>query len=497
MIRPQPFVVCLALVLSWRVALARPKVALTPIEGDASGEIREAVAEALEGKELSLIDSKEVKSAVDKLGSRKALTEQDLKKLAGELDADAVIAGKLDRAGETRTLKFRLYVNKQLAKGFTVSFKDARSEKFRTLLHDKMVDKLGAVASDDRKPSAPAADDAARPAPDAGSRPVKPAVPADPAAPAMPPAIAPAAATPAPADASAQPGTATPAVAAAGSAGAADTGVATTAAPVRPANLAAARLDAGISFAQRSFAFTSNLATGKPVDNTLGAAPGIRVEGEVYPLAILKPASPFAKLGLAIDYDKTLGLNVTTGQMPGVNASVNQTAYSVGVRYRYAFGNTPRSATLTAGVGYGKRVFSPDRAGFTNPQAASDSARDNPETSYSIIDPGAAFRMPVTRMVAVSLAARGLVITDTGAISDGATSYGAASVFGVEVVAGVDVLLGKRFVVRLAGEFVQIGFSFNGGGKLSNGIDGDLTSKDVSGLTDRSLGGTATFGVVY
>jgi hypothetical protein len=105
--------------------------------------------------------------------------------------------------------------------------------------------------------------------------------------------------------------------------------------------------------------------------------------------------------------------------------------------------------------------------------------------------------MPVTRLVAVSLAARGLVITDTGAISDGATSYGAASVFGVEVVAGVDVLLGKRFVVRLAGEFVQIGFSFNGGGKLSNGIDGDLTSKDVSGLTDRSLGGTATFGVVY
>ena len=52
--------------------------------------------------------------------------------------------GKLDKVGSSKTLKFRLFVRKKMAKGFTVSFKDAKSEKFRSLLHDKMIDKIGA-----------------------------------------------------------------------------------------------------------------------------------------------------------------------------------------------------------------------------------------------------------------------------------------------------------------------------------------------------------------
>src|SRR5262249_37145333 len=130
-------------------AIAKPKVALAPIEGDTSGAVHEAVAEALEGSELSLISNKEVTRAVDKLGDIADLTEKDFKKLANELHADGMVLGKLDKVGTAKTLKFRLYVHKKMAKGFTVSFKDARSEKFRSLLHDKMVDKLGATASDD------------------------------------------------------------------------------------------------------------------------------------------------------------------------------------------------------------------------------------------------------------------------------------------------------------------------------------------------------------
>src|SRR5262245_22179434 len=68
--------------LLWsHAASAKPKVALTQIEGDASGDVRDAVAEALEGKELALIGSKEVNRAVDKLGDLADLTEKDLKKL--------------------------------------------------------------------------------------------------------------------------------------------------------------------------------------------------------------------------------------------------------------------------------------------------------------------------------------------------------------------------------------------------------------------------------
>jgi hypothetical protein len=130
-------------------ASAKPKVALTQIEGDATGDVRDAVAEALEGKELSLIGSREVNRAVDKLGDLADLTEKDFKKLASELDADAIVAGKLDRVGTAKTLKFRLFVKKKMAKGFTVSFKDAKSEKFRTMLHDKMLDKIGATGDDE------------------------------------------------------------------------------------------------------------------------------------------------------------------------------------------------------------------------------------------------------------------------------------------------------------------------------------------------------------
>src|ERR1044071_8487181 len=148
MTRALALLLCAACLVLSNTASAKPKVALTQIEGDNSGDVRDAVAEALEGKELALIGSKEVNRAVDKLGDVADLTEKDFKKLANELEADAIVLGKLDKVGGSKTLKFRLFVHKKMAKGFTVSFKDAKSEKFRAMLHDKMIDKIGAVASD-------------------------------------------------------------------------------------------------------------------------------------------------------------------------------------------------------------------------------------------------------------------------------------------------------------------------------------------------------------
>jgi outer membrane biosynthesis protein TonB len=143
MTRALALIACAVPFLLSHTAIAKPKVALTQIEGDASGDVRDAVAEALEGKELALIGSREVNRAVDKIGDLADLTEKDFKKLATDLEADAIIAGKLDKVGTARTLKFRLFVHKKMAKGFTVSFKDPKSEKFRAALHDKMIDKIG------------------------------------------------------------------------------------------------------------------------------------------------------------------------------------------------------------------------------------------------------------------------------------------------------------------------------------------------------------------
>src|ERR1043165_6811094 len=157
MTRALALIACAVPFLLSHTAIAKPKVALTQIEGDASGDVRDAVAEALEGKELSLIGSREVNRAVDKVGDLADLTEKDFKKLATELEAEAIIAGKLEKVGTAKTLKFRLFVHKKMAKGFTVSFKDAKSEKFRTMLHDKMIDKIGlsggAGDDEDAKPT--------------------------------------------------------------------------------------------------------------------------------------------------------------------------------------------------------------------------------------------------------------------------------------------------------------------------------------------------------
>src|SRR5215467_7768487 len=159
---------CAACFLLSHTAAAKPKVALTQIDGDATGDVRDAVAEAIEGKELALIGSREVNRAVDKLGDLADLTEKDFKKLADQLEADAIVAGKLDKVGTAKTLRFRLFVHKKMAKGFTVSFKDPKSEKFRAMLHDKMLDKIGVAGEDDdakpAKKKNAADDEDARPA---------------------------------------------------------------------------------------------------------------------------------------------------------------------------------------------------------------------------------------------------------------------------------------------------------------------------------------------
>jgi hypothetical protein len=128
--------------------------------------------------------------------------------------------------------------------------------------------------------------------------------------------------------------------------------------------------------------------------------------------------------------------------------------------------------------------------------AKADVRRDTPETDYTIIDPGLSFRLPVTRMIAFTLGGRGLLVTSAGPIQK-PESYGRARVYGVDGLAAVDVVIGSRFALRFAGEFHQIGFTFLGGGQLSNGLDGNLMTKEVGGLADRSIGGAATLAVMY
>ncbi|HEX7838427.1 MAG TPA: hypothetical protein VF469_13220 [Kofleriaceae bacterium] len=550
---------------------AKPKVALTQIEGDASGDVRDAVAEALDGKELALIGSREVNRAVDKLGDLADLTEKDFKKLATDLDADAIVAGKLDKVGSARTLKFRLFVHKKMAKGFTVSFKDAKSEKFKAMLHDKMLDKIGIATGgggggddEDAKPAKKKADDdddaaAAKPdkrakkdkvdkkvakkakgdddeddkpakkakpkADDDDAKPAKVAKADDDARPARKAAaedddVKPAkvaraddAAKPADDDArpvkkaaaedeDAPPRKAKKKVAAADDGEEIEGGVVATAEPQRGANRVAIRLDIGASVQQHSFKFNSAIKGNQgPRNVALSPVPGARIEGEIYPLAFGSPQGALAGLGAGVEYDRTLRLNLVATDPNMMNATftvpVKQSNYSIGVRYRLAFGRTATSPTLTLGVGYGKRLFSPDLSKVTDNVAVTSVNRDTPSTEYTVIDPGLSFRVPVTRLVAFSLGGTGMIITNAGPIQQPG-AYGRAKVYGIDGVAALDIVLGSHVALRFSGEFVQVGFSFLGGpNTLANKLDNDPTSQDIGGLADRALGGAATLAVMY
>jgi len=550
-------------VLSSRAASAKPKIALTQIEGDASGDVRDAVVEALEGKDLSLISGKEVNRAVDKLGDLADLTEKDFKKLASELEADAIVLGKLDKVGTSKTLKFRLFVRKKMAKGFTMSFKDAKSEKFRSLLHDKMLDKIGVAGGSDaddeklaKKKKGGGAEDEEDPlatkkdkkdkkakkakadeeetkpkkakADEEETKPRKAKADEEDAKPrkakadeedAKPrkakadeeetkpkkakadeedakPTPLEEDAKPAKLDDNGEPRRTKKRVATSEDGEEIEGGIATTVEAPHAANRVAIRLDVGVSVIQRSFKFNARPFDGGPKNVALSPVPGARIEAEIYPLAFSSPKSPAAGLGVGVEYDKTLKLNLGSSIEPTVAVPVKQSHYSFGARYRLAFGKTATSPTLTLGAGYGKRLFSTDRSRLTMDTAKNAIARDTPESEYTVIDPGLAFRLPVTKMVAFSLGGRGMVITNAGPIQN-ATSYGRAKVYGVEAGASVDVVLGNRFALRFAGEFVQVGFQFTGVGNLAKNLDGDTTTQDVGGLADRSIGGSATLAVMY
>ena len=530
MTRALALLFCAACFLLSRPAAAKPRVAVTQIEGDTEGTVRDAVAEALDGGELLLIGSREVNRAVDKLGDIAELTEKDFKKLATELEADAIVSGKLGKVGTTRTLKFRLFVHKKMAQGFTMSFKDPKSEKFRTLLHDKMVTKIGAAAGGDeddksaRKKTGDDEDDAvaakktkpgkkakagivlddqedvkaeakpgkkARLAEDeeegkAEARPGKKAKADDSEGAADDTAAGDKEASEE--DGEGAPRKAKKKVASAeDNAGAVDAAAAPRPTPARAANRPAAWIALGPAVLQRRLSYNAKASANQPRNVTLSPAPGGHLEGELYPLALSDGRGGLANLALGFEYEREIDVNGPVADMPNLKVPIKQSHYGVGLRYRIAFGGSETSPTLTIGAGFGRRLFSVDSSKLTDATAIQTVKRDTPEIEYTLYDPGFMLRFPVTRMVALAVGGRGLIITDAGAIQRG-TSYGRTQLYGAEGTAVLDVVLGQWISLRFSGDFVQVGFTFKGGGALSNG---------VGGLADRSISGSAAMAVRY
>ncbi|TMQ03984.1 MAG: hypothetical protein E6J90_12485 [Deltaproteobacteria bacterium] len=257
------------------------------------------------------------------------------------------------------------------------------------------------------------------------------------------------------------------------------------------ANLAALRVDLGASMAGRRLQFTSRAFADAPRPYQNAPVLGARAEAELYPLALIAPGSLLAGLGVAADYDRTVSLTLRATQEMTVPLKITERHYSFGARYRLAFGHRPTSPTLTLGAGYAVRTFVVDRRGLMTPTSI-----DLPDVDYRMLTPGLAFRLPIGGALAITLDGRGLYVTSAGAIQR-TDQYGKVSALGGTASAGVEVLIGQRIAVRAAAEATQLNLKFAGTGALATSRDGDSSTVDVRGATDRYYGGTATLAVMY
>jgi hypothetical protein len=202
---------------------------------------------------------------------------------------------------------------------------------------------------------------------------------------------------------------------------------------------------------------------------------GARVEGELYPFAA-KPGAA-GGLGIAGEYDKTLGLKI---QVPGGGtAPIDQQHFSIGARYRIG-----AVKSFTLGLDFAKRKYVADRS-----QLALPTDLDMPDTSYTAIAPNAAVRLPAGAKAAFFGHLGALLILDTGPIQAN-DQYGAATVYGAELASGVDIAVSGSLKLRLAGEVTQVSFKFKGNGAQA-------MTRGVTAATDRTFGIAATLAMTY
>ena len=473
----RPLVIAIALLVAAGTAMAKPKVAIVPLEGDSEGNAQDAITDAL-GDDAEVAGPKTVSRAIDKLGLDTEMSDKDLKKLSGELEADAIIRGTLTNKDGKQIIHFKLFVKGKKAKGFTVEFGSFKSQKFKEALHDKLMEKLGSekkvaqASDDDDKPKKSDDDADAKPKKSDDDDDAKPKKSDD--------------------DPDAKPKKHKRV----GKAGDDDDEEVEEVTTVKPtsghsASHDAVRVDMGVSMLSRTLTFNSRNFEQAPKGYKNSPVPGGRLEAELFPFAVSKPTSAAAGLGIAGTYDQTFALNLQSTAQPGTKFPVTEKHYDIGVRYRIAFGSKASSPSLTLGAGYGHWTFKVNRSALMTGNVI-----DLPDVDYVGYTPGLTFRIPLGNTVALLFGGSALLVTGTGSIQQ-PDQYGQAKVTAGSGMFGLEAVFSNRYAVRLAAEAAQMGFAFTGGAQMTNNRDGDPGSKDVGGAADRYIGGAFTFGVLY
>ena len=242
----------------------------------------------------------------------------------------------------------------------------------------------------------------------------------------------------------------------------------------------------GLSLTARRMAFTIRPGLLMKPPNYRGTpVGGAMIDATVYPLAMgHKRADMLKNIGLNVMYDRVFKVN--SKDATGTVFASTESRFGFGGVFRYAFGRAATAPVVIGSLGYSSQAFS----------ITSGTTIGIPNVKYSIFEPGAGLRLPITAKIIAGLDAKLMVITSAGQIQD-TTQYGTGSVLGFEGALGVDYLITPNIFARAAFRAETIGLNFKGTGTLSTMRDNDPTTKDVSGARDNYIGGMATVGYLY
>jgi len=427
------------------VALAKPTIAVAPIEGDSGNKVADVVAEVA-GEEARVIGPDKTEKARDKLGMSSELDRKDLTKLRSKLDADFIISGKLEKDGKTKTLELGVTAKGRKTQTFTLTFKNADSDKFKRELREELAKRTsgGGGEPEDDEPKRLSSnddddDDKAKKKKKKKKRRGDDEEEDDDD------------------DEGDGPGVTH---------------------KRHPVTQVALRMWAGASFGRRTLTNDSSATNKPPPVGT--AAPSGRIEGEIYPGAFSTLKGAAAGIGVFGRYERAFGVKINVPLEPD-DSTIAQANFTAGARYRLAFG----SSTIALGVAYAGRQYIADRSVLDMP-----SQLDMPDVKYKAVAPGAIARFAVTPTIGAFVGADVLLMMSTGAIQK-SEQYGPADIIGFEFEGGLDVAFGANYGLHLAADFSQIGFKFAAKPGTMAAVRG------VSTATDRTYSVLAAFAVMY
>jgi hypothetical protein len=427
------------LVVGWviapAVALANPKVAVAPIDGDADGKISAVVHEAA-ATQGTVTSAKVVAKALKDLSITDPDTSRSAKRLRKQLAVDAVIYGKLEHATPKNTLTLSVYTRGKKPERFQIQYKLSTSKSFRKHLREELANLLSPNENekddaDDTKPEVKPAVEEVQPTRVVASGEDEP-----------------------------------------------DTSVHKRAPHSEAVEVerdrvtqAAVFVDAGAGGVHRSLDYKANVGGMTPPPVGTGAF-AVQLDGEIYPGAFDSTNGIGAAIGVYGSLNKALGLSI---EVPFTlqSAAISETSYEVGVRYRFVLGRS----SLAVGLGYWGQTFVANRSMLLTPTQL-----NMPDTTYAAIAPNALLRLAVSPTVAATLQADFPLMLTSGPISE-PSYFGESAVTAFAVQLGVDVALGRHYGLHFNAFLDQEDLSFKSG--------------MVKSATDRSIGGSIAFALMY